>query len=101
MDMKIILVYFDVRKGIEGKEANEKIRKENGKMIKKWLNKYDLVLMNGDIKCKGTYTRTLGEQKSAIDMVIMNRTMYEKCNEMIIDEDKEKIDFSDHNLISV
>merc|ERR1712106_1207774 len=82
-------------------ELDGKKEDENGKMIKKWLNDYDLVLMNGDIKCKGTYTRTLGEQKSAIDMVIMNRTMYEKCNEMIIDEDKEKIDFSDHNLISV
>merc|ERR1739842_114186 len=57
--------------------------------------------MNGDIKCKGTYTRTLGKQKTAIDMFIMNSTMYEKCNEMNIDEDKEEIDFSDHNLISV
>merc|ERR1739842_142588 len=57
--------------------------------------------MNGDIKCKGTYTRTLGKQKTAIDMFIMNSTMYEKCNEMNIDEDKEEIDFSDHNLISI
>ena len=110
IEMKIILVYFDVRKDKAGKEANDKIRKEienkiennkkeglmilgdfnahleildgrkedeNGKMINKWLNNYDLVLMNGDIKCKGTYTRTLGKQKTAIDMVIMNSTMYE------------------------
>ena len=34
-------------------------------------------------------------------MVLMNRALYEKCKSMKIDEDKESIDISDHNLISI
>ena len=34
-------------------------------------------------------------------MVLMNRALYEKCKSMKIDEDKESIEISDHNLISI
>ena len=54
----------------------------NGEMIREWMNEEDLILLNGDEKCKGTYTwgRYSGknrEQKSAIDMVLVNHKMYE------------------------
>ena len=134
MEMKIILVYFDVRKNEEGRENNEKIRKDienmiesnkadgllilgdfnghletldgrkedkNGRMVMEWTTNYDLVLMNTDIKCEGTITREKGEQKTAIDMVLMNRNLYEKCKTMKIDEERDIIDISDHNLISI
>ena len=66
-----------------------------------WMDTRDLILLNGDEKCKGTYTRVMGDTKTAIDMVMVNRRMYEICEEMIIDEDKEEIRLSDHNLISI
>ena len=45
----------------------------NGKMLREWVIDYNLTLMNADRKCEGIYTRTRGEEKSAIDMVLMNR----------------------------
>ena len=74
---------------------------ENGKMVLEWIDKLNLILLNGDEKCKGTYTRVEGNTKTAIDMVMVNKKMYEACEEMIIDEDKEEIKFSDHNLVTI
>ncbi|CAL4079479.1 unnamed protein product, partial [Meganyctiphanes norvegica] len=73
----------------------------NGKMIIEWVEKYNLILLNTDEKCIGKYTRSRGVQKSAIDMVLVNEEMYETCKDMRIDEEKEIISFSDHNLVSV
>ena len=74
---------------------------ENGRMVLEWIDKLNLILLNGDEKCKGTYTRVVGNTKTAIDMVMVNKKMYEVCEEMIIDEDKEEIQFSDHNLVTI
>ncbi|CAL4068271.1 unnamed protein product, partial [Meganyctiphanes norvegica] len=135
VNIKIILVYFDVDKGVTGESNNQKIRGEiekiikkhkkgglmilgdynghselleqdrredlNGKMVKEWITDYDLILLNADCKCKGLYTRCRGDQKSAIDMVMVNEEMYRMCNKMEIDETKEIISFSDHNLINI
>ena len=73
----------------------------NGKMVKEWIEKFDLTLMNADDKCKGTYTWSARGQRSAIDMVFVNRRLYEACGEMRIDEEKDIIDSSDHCLISL
>ena len=29
---------------------------ENGRMVLEWIDSWDLILLNGDEKCKGTYT---------------------------------------------
>ena len=34
-------------------------------------------------------------------MVMVNRALYDKCKGMKIDEEKDVIDISDHNLISI
>ena len=73
----------------------------NGKMVKRWIEEFDLMLMNADDKCKGTYTWSARGQRSAIDMVFVNRRLYEVCGEMRIDEEKDIIDSSDHCLISL
>ena len=132
--MKIILVYFDVKRNEEGKENNKKIKSDieymiknnklesllilgdfnghletldgrkddiNGRMALDWSTNFDLVLMNNDVKCEGTFTREKGEQKTAIDKVLMNRNLYEKCKSMKIDEDIDILDISYHNLISI
>ena len=69
-------------------------------MIKEWMEDRDLILLNGDDKCEGTYTwgRFSGEereQRSAIDMVLMNEKMYERCRGMNIDEGQDIIKFSE------
>ena len=38
---------------------------------------------------------------SAIDFVFVNNLMYDKYINMHIDENKEKFDLSDHNMVSV
>ena len=73
----------------------------NGIMIQKWMENYNLVLLNADEKCEGIYTRSRGGSKSAIDMVLMNEDMYNWCEKMEIDEKKEVINISDHCLINV
>ncbi|XP_068203194.1 uncharacterized protein PF3D7_1120000-like [Palaemon carinicauda] len=74
---------------------------ENGKKILEVINNKNLILLNVDEKCKGTYTWERGDQRSAIDLVLVNKEMYEYFNEMNIDEEKVKVDISDHNLIEV
>ena len=66
-----------------------------------FINGNDLILLNSDEKCQGTYTWGRGNQKSAIDLVIVNENMYRYFVGMKIDDEKEKIDISDHNLIQV
>ena len=78
----------------------------NGEMIREWMNEEDLILLNGEEKCTGVYTwgRYLGEdreQKSAIDMVLVNSNLYKKYREMEIDENRDVFRFSDHNLITI
>ena len=84
-------------------ELLEKERRtdENGRTVLSWLGNYNLTLLNADEKCDGTYTRTRGNQKSAIDWVLMNKEMYGWCERMEIDENKEILECSDHNLISI
>ena len=66
-----------------------------------WLERFDVVLMNADDKCEGVYTWKRGNQRSAIDFILVNEYVYERCGRMIIDEDKEVIDFSDHCLVTM
>ena len=77
----------------------------NGKMVLKWMDEFNLTLLNLDEKCKGLYTwrRKLlngKEQKSAIDFILVNNKMYELFEGMSIDEDRLRIDYSDHSLLS-
>ena len=50
----------------------------NGKLINKMIQEEDLILLNFDSRCKGTYTWQNGEQKSAIDLIMVNQCGYEK-----------------------
>ena len=57
----------------------------NGKLINKMIQEEDLILLNIDSRCKGTYTWQR-EQKSAIDLIMVNQCGYEKFDEMEVDE---------------
>ena len=62
---------------------------KNGKLINKMIQEEDLILLNIDSRCKGTYTWQRGEQKSAIDLIMVNQCGYEKFDEMEVDEKRE------------
>ena len=45
----------------------------NGKLINKMIQEEGLILLNIDSRCEGTYTWQRGEQKSAIDLIMVNQ----------------------------
>lgn len=78
----------------------QKIDKK-GEMIIEWMNDHNLTLLNAKEETEGVYTWERNNQKSVIDYVLVNEKMEEWFEDMIIDEGKEAIDFSDHNLIRI
>ena len=77
------------------------IENKTGKMINDLILRNNLILLNNDNKCKGTFTWERGIERSVLDLVMVNHTLYEKFRGMEIDEKKEKVDISDHNLLEV
>ena len=63
---------------------------ERGKMIIRWMNEYNLNLLNIDEKCRGVSTWERGNQKSTIDFVLVNNDLYSNITSMKIDENKVK-----------
>ena len=78
----------------------DKINK-NGEKLIEWLNRYNLILLNNDIECKGKYTWEARNSKSVIDYSIVNEKLYHHFKQMDIDESKEIIDLSDHMMLQV
>ena len=73
----------------------------NGAMIMEWLNHYNLSLLNINEKTRGVVTWERANQKSTIDYALANGEMHSLFQEMIIDENREVLDLSDHNLIEI
>lgn len=69
-------------------------------MGKEWITEKNLILLNDDPKCTGEITWQNKISKSAIDFLLINQSMYDRFKHMKIDENKEKLDLSDHNMIS-
>ena len=61
----------------------------------------DLILLNIDSRCEGTYTWQRGEQKSAIDLIMVNQCGYKKFEEMEVNEKREIYDLSDHCMVRI
>ena len=80
--------------------GQQKLNK-NGEIVIDWLSKYNLTLLNGLVECDGMYTWTVGERRSVIDYCLVNEHLMEKFGSISIDENKEIIDLSDHNLITI
>ena len=73
---------------------------ENGNIAVDLTNNFGLTLLNLDEACKGIYTWTRQEQKSAIDFVMANKSCYELFQRLVIDEEREILDISDHNVLT-
>ena len=93
----IVLGDFNGHVGFLGYQKIDK----NGEMIIEWMNDYNLTLLNAREETKGLYTWERGEQKSVIDYVLVNEEMELHIDKMEIDENKELMDISDHNLIKL
>ena len=78
-------------------------KSRNGKLLYEIFEAQNLVVLNKSNKCTGTITRQCGEEKSAIDFVVVEPQIEENIDSMIIDEDgifKIKGERStDHNTI--
>ena len=74
-----------------------------GKSSWGWMDKLNLTLLNLDLNCKGEITWSRGDQKSAIDLVLVNPSMCKFYKRMIIDEENFFFffDLLDHNQIDV
>ncbi|XP_068250210.1 probable inactive protein kinase DDB_G0270444 [Palaemon carinicauda] len=103
-----LMVIYKDDKDIEMEKVNSKnldILDLKGNILKKKVRLIVVYMDCGgnreDEKCKGTYTWERGDQRSATDLVLVNKEMYEYFDEMNIDEEKDKVDISDHNLIEV
>ena len=73
----------------------------NGKFVIEIMENYNLVLLNGDDLCIGETTREENGHKSSIDFVLVNDQLYNSFSTMLIDENKELFDISDHCLLKV
>jgi len=82
-------------------ELGEQCEDINGRMVKRFINDYGLILMNLDEKCEGVTTWQRGEQKSVIDYALVNVKMYNLIEGLKIDEDEEIMDISDHKLFDI
>ena len=63
----------------------------NGNNVLNLIEKWNLILLNGDEKCEGVITRRQRIIGSAIDFILVNQEMYNFFESMNIDEDKEKV----------
>lgn len=72
-----------------------------GKLLREFANQNDLRILNLSEKCRGKTTRSQGGFSSSIDYALCDTLAYEGVLDMHIDEDKEILHWSDHNLISL
>ena len=69
---------------------------KNGELLCNLIDKHTLVLLNGHPECEGEITWEQRGRKSIIDYILVNKNMHEKFISMVIDEDREFCDLSDH-----
>ena len=93
----MLLGDFNGHVGFLGSQKEDK----NGKFVSDLMSKNKMILLNCDEICSGLYTWGKREQKSVIDYVLVNSKMYQQVSKMIIDENQELLDLSDHNMITV
>ena len=93
----MVLGDFNGHVGFLGDQREDR----NGKFVINLVNNNNMMMVNCDEKCKGMYTWGKRGQRSVIDYVLTNGAMYQHLDGMEIDENQEKFDLTDHNLITV
>jgi len=93
---KIVMGDFNAHIGFLGEQRQN----NNGELLLNFMERWNLVMLNADDRCMGTYTRIMGNDRSVIDFMLVDEKVYDKFKGMEIDEDKVKFDLSDHCYIS-
>ena len=73
---------------------------KNGEILLDFIDKSNLIMLNGHADCKGEITWEQKNRKSVIDYIIINKSLHNNFECMKIDEDKLEFDLSDHNLLT-
>ena len=92
----IILGDFNGHIGFLGPQPMNK----NGELMLDLINNNNLIILNGHADCKGEITWQQRERKSTIDYLMVDEEMHKRFKNMIIDEQKEELDLSDHNMLT-
>ena len=71
----------------------------NGRMVEKWSYALGMHHLNCSEQCTGLYTFDSLNGRSAIDHVLVNSTLHTKYIGMFINETRDLLNISDHNLI--
>ena len=69
---------------------------KSGKMLKEFIEKHELKIMNASSLCEGIWTRVVGENKSVIDYVIVAQEEEKLVKAMCIDEERS---FTPYHLV--
>ena len=91
----IIMGDFNGHTGFFGPHTINK----NGEAMLDFIDKNNLILLNGHAECLGEITWQQNENISTIDYIITNKDMHIRFVAIHIDEDREEFDLSDHNLL--
>ena len=65
-------------------------------MLQEFAERWSLVILDCDSKCRGVYTRLVRNECSIIDYMMVNECTYRYFRLMEIDEDKVLYDLSHH-----
>ena len=91
-EKRIVLGDFNGHIGYIGKQKKD----INGKYVDSLVENFNLVLLNGDDRCKGEVTREENGIQSTIDFMLTDKRLYKDFVSLEIDEKKEIYDLSDH-----
>ena len=100
----ILMGDFNAKIGDGGEDEASK----GGEMLMEMARKQDLYIVNTDERCRGKWTRILGEEKSVLDYMLIKKEDRSYIRSMEIDEKcllkptkygKDKVTTTDHNSI--
>ena len=92
----MVLGDFNGHVGYLGPDPTNK----NGEILLDFIDKNNLIMLNGHADCKGEITWEQRNRKSVIDYIIDNKSLHNNFECMKIDEDNLEFDLSDHNLLT-
>ena len=89
IDKEDLIIMGDLNAKIESGRKDR-----SGKLLEQLTKKKNLEIVNNTGKCEGRWTRINTNnptERSSIDYIICNKTVYEKIEGMVIDEEKNNV----------
>ena len=91
----IVMEDFNGHVGFLGEQE----KNYGGEMLLEFAERWGLVILNCDSRCISVYNRSVRNEKSVIDYIMVNECTYRYFWLMEIDEDKVLYDLSDHAYV--